>query len=142
MRPNSSTGTARSSPAEVDGAEEEKSLAVAAHGHLHYRLTPLPSGARFVHTHVMPMSDLSRGTYTGQFAFAYIEPKTNPGRYDQEIFLATHEWQPIFTTAEDEDADTGPPQPGKKDVTPTAGRSVTSVSPSMVSASAMASQCA
>ncbi len=74
-------------PAEVDGAEEEKSLAVAAHGHL--RLTPGPSGARFVHTHVMPMADLTRGTYTGQFAFVYIEPKSNPGRYDQEIFLAT-----------------------------------------------------
>ena len=44
-------------PAEVDGVEEEKSLAVAAHGHLRYRLTPGPSGARFVHTHVMPMAD-------------------------------------------------------------------------------------
>ena len=76
-------------PAEVDGVEEEKSLAVAAHGHLRYRLTPGPSGARFVHTHVMPMADLARGTYTGQFAFVYIEPKSNPGRYDQEIFLAT-----------------------------------------------------
>jgi hypothetical protein len=31
----------------------------------------------------------ARGTYTGQFAFVYIEPKSNPGRYDQEIFLAT-----------------------------------------------------
>ena len=62
-------------PADVDGAEEENSLAVPAHGHLRYRLTPQPSGARFVHTHVMPMSDLSRGTYTGQFAFVYIEPK-------------------------------------------------------------------
>lgn len=105
-------------PAGVDGAEEEKSLAVAAHGHLRYRLTPSPSGARFVHTHVMPMSDLARGTYTGQFAFVYIEPKSNPGRYDQEIFLASHEWEPFYTTAEEEEEETGPPPPKKKDETP------------------------
>ena len=108
-------------PAEVDGAEEEKSLAVAAHGHLRYRLTPSPSGARFVHTHVMPMSDLARGTYTGQFAFVYIEPKSNPGRYDQEIFLASHEWEPFYTTAEEEEEEPGPPPPPppqKKDETP------------------------
>jgi FtsP/CotA-like multicopper oxidase with cupredoxin domain len=49
------------------------------------------------------MSDLSRGTYTGQFGFVYIEPKNNPGRYDQEFFLATHEWEPFYTTAEMEE---------------------------------------
>ena len=63
-------------PAAVDGAAEEKSLVVPAHGQLRYRLTPQPSGARFVHTHVMSMSDLNRGTYTGQFGFVYIEPKS------------------------------------------------------------------
>jgi FtsP/CotA-like multicopper oxidase with cupredoxin domain len=100
-------------PAAVDGAAEEKSLQVPAHGHLRYQLTPQPSGARFVHTHVEPMSDLSRGTYTGQFAFVYIEPKTNPGRYDQEVFLATHEFEPFFTTEEEED-DTDPNTPAEK----------------------------
>jgi FtsP/CotA-like multicopper oxidase with cupredoxin domain len=95
-------------PADVDGAAEEQSLQVPARGHLRYRLTPGPSGARFVHTHVMPMADLSRGTYTGQFAFVYIEPRSNPGRYDQEIFLATHEWEPYFTTEEEEDEDEKP----------------------------------
>jgi FtsP/CotA-like multicopper oxidase with cupredoxin domain len=108
-------------PADVDGAEEEKSLVVAARGRLRYRLTPYPSGARFVHSHVMPMSDLSRGTYSGQFAFVYIEPKNNPGLYDQEIFLATHEWEPYFTTEEDEEDDAGPhekPMETKKDEKP------------------------
>jgi FtsP/CotA-like multicopper oxidase with cupredoxin domain len=90
-------------PTDVDGAPEEKSLVVPARGHLRYRLTPQPSGARFVHSHVMPMSDLNRGTYTGQFGFVYVEPKINPGQYDQEIFLATHEWEPFFTTEEEED---------------------------------------
>jgi FtsP/CotA-like multicopper oxidase with cupredoxin domain len=94
-------------PTEVDGASEEKSLSVPAHGHIRYRLTPQPSGARFVHTHVMPLSDLSRGTYTGQFGFVYIEPKSEPGRYDQELFLASHEWEPFFTTEEEEDEEGG-----------------------------------
>jgi len=88
-------------PADVDGAADEKSLVVPANGHLRYRLTPQPAGARWVHSHVMAMSDLSRGTYTGQFGFVYVEPKSEPGAYDQEIFLATHEWEPFYTSAED-----------------------------------------
>jgi FtsP/CotA-like multicopper oxidase with cupredoxin domain len=108
-------------PAAVDGAAEQKSLAVPAHGHIRYRMTPRPAGARFVHTHVMPMSDLSRGTYTGQFAFVYIEPKTNPGRYDQEVFLATHEWEPYFGAEEMEDEEDNqgtPPSSKPKDEKP------------------------
>jgi FtsP/CotA-like multicopper oxidase with cupredoxin domain len=101
-------------PADVDGAAEEKSLEVPAHGHLRYRLTPQPSGARFVHTHVMPMSDLSRGTYTGQFAFVYIEPKSNAGQYDQEVFLATHEWEPFYTTEEMEEEEPGEEKPAQE----------------------------
>ncbi|MBZ5621986.1 MAG: multicopper oxidase domain-containing protein [Acidobacteriia bacterium] len=90
-------------PANVDGAAEEKSLVVPAHGNLRYRLTPQPAGSRWVHSHVMSMSDVNRGTYTGQFGFVYIEPKNNPGQYDQELFLATHEWEPFYTTAEMEE---------------------------------------
>jgi FtsP/CotA-like multicopper oxidase with cupredoxin domain len=103
-------------PADVDGAPEEKSLAVPAHGHLRYRLTPQPAGARFVHSHVMSMSDMNRGTYTGQFGFVYIEPKNDPGGYDQEIFLATHEWEPFFTAAEEmEDEDVTPAEKARKE---------------------------
>ena len=90
-------------PADLDGAEEERSLALPAHGHLRYRLTPRPSGSRYVHTHTMSMGDLNRSTFTGQFAFAYIEPKSSPGRFDQEIFLATHEWSPFLTSMEEEE---------------------------------------
>jgi FtsP/CotA-like multicopper oxidase with cupredoxin domain len=92
-------------PASVDGAAEEKSLEVPAHGHIRYQLTPQPAGARFVHTHVMSMADVNRGTYTGQFAFVYIEPRNNPGRYDQEVFLATHEFEPFFGAEEMEEGD-------------------------------------
>jgi FtsP/CotA-like multicopper oxidase with cupredoxin domain len=92
-------------PASIDGAAEEKSLEVPAHGRIRYRMTPQPSGARFVHTHVMSMADLNRGTYTGRFAFVYIEPKTSPGLFDQEVFLATHEFEPFFGAEEMEEGD-------------------------------------
>ena len=57
------------------------------------------------------MADLARGTYTGQFGFVYVDPHMNPGRYDQEIFLATHEWEPFFSTEEMADPDEPTPQP-------------------------------
>src|SRR6266852_973318 len=90
-------------PPDVDGAAEEKSLFVSSHGHLRYRFAPGPSGARFLHTHVAAGSDLHQGTYTGQFCFVYIEPRENPGAYDQEVFLATHEWEPFLSTGEEEE---------------------------------------
>ena len=59
-----------------------------------------------MHSHAMAMTDLSRGVYSGQFAFVYVEPKRNPGRYDQEIFLSTHEWEPRLVTEQaDESAE-------------------------------------
>jgi FtsP/CotA-like multicopper oxidase with cupredoxin domain len=88
--------------AELDGSEEENSLPVPARGHIRYQITPNLAGSRYVHSHAMAMDDLSRGVYSGQFAFVYVEPKKNPGKYDQEIFLSTHEWQPFFTEGEDE----------------------------------------
>ena len=89
-------------PAELDGTEEERSLVVPAHGHLQYEMTPRQTGSRYVHSHAMAMDDLSRGPYSGQFAFVYVEPRHNPGRYDQEIFLSTHEWEPYFMEGDDD----------------------------------------
>ena len=97
----------QSLPADIDGADEENSLVVPPHGSIRYRLLPQPAGSRFVHSHSMAMSDLNRGTYSGQFAFVYIEPKSNPGAYNQEFFLATHEYEPFFTSAEEEDEEEG-----------------------------------
>ncbi len=101
-------------PASVDGAAEERSLEVPPHGHIRYQLTPQPAGARFVHSHVMSMADLNRGTYTGQFAFVYIEPKNNAGQYDQELFLATHEFEPFFGAEEMEEEDEKDPEIERK----------------------------
>jgi len=90
-------------PADVDGAAEENSIRVPPHETVRYQLTPGPTGTRFVHTHAEAKDDLDRGTYTGQFAMVYIEPKQEPGHYDQEFFLATHEWEPYFTAEEEEE---------------------------------------
>ncbi len=90
-------------PPELDGTEEEGSMVVPAGAHLQYEITPLHSGSRYVHSHAMSMTDLSRGVYSGQFAFVHVEPKRNPGRYDQEIFLSTHEWEPRLVADPDDD---------------------------------------
>lgn len=97
-------------PADLDGAAEEGSSEVPARGRLRYRLTPFPSGCRYVHTHAMAMSDLNRSTFTGQFGFVWVEPRNNPGRYDQEVFLATHEWSPYLTHSEEEEDSSPVPQ--------------------------------
>jgi FtsP/CotA-like multicopper oxidase with cupredoxin domain len=85
-------------PADVDGAEEEGTPPVPPHGRRRYQFTPRPAGVRWYHTHTMAMTDLHRGSYTGQFGFLVVESATNPGAYDQEVFLALRDWEPFFTT--------------------------------------------
>jgi FtsP/CotA-like multicopper oxidase with cupredoxin domain len=97
-------------PLTIDGTEEEGSLVVPANGDLRYWLTPSPSGARYVHSHAMSGMRLEGGTYSGQFGFVYVEPKQNEGRYDQEVFLATHEWGPELIWQQDSDDDDIPPR--------------------------------
>jgi FtsP/CotA-like multicopper oxidase with cupredoxin domain len=81
-------------PAKADGAEEEGSPFVPSHGHLRVKFTAKPAGTRWYHTHAMAMTDLTRGAYSGQFGFLIVEPKSEPGAYDQEIFLAGRHWDP------------------------------------------------
>jgi FtsP/CotA-like multicopper oxidase with cupredoxin domain len=115
-------------PSEVDGAQEEGTPFVPAAqdgkpGTRTYKFTPTPSGSRWYHSHAMAMSDLHKGTYTGQFGFVYIEPANNPGAYDQELFLALRDWEPFFTTQMvdmDENDDPNAPQPEKPSVLNTA----------------------
>jgi FtsP/CotA-like multicopper oxidase with cupredoxin domain len=98
-------------PSEVDGAGEEKSIVVQPRGQVRYQFTPRPAGIRWVHTHVMAGSDLYRGLYTGQFGMVYVEPKDEKGDFDQEVFLATHEFNPYYTGGEmEEEEDQGKPE--------------------------------
>ena len=101
-------------PTDVDGAEEEGTPFIPPHGSRRYTFTPTPSGSRWYHSHAMAMSDLHRGTYTGQFGQVYIEPASNPGAYDQELFLALRDWEPFFSNQMvdmDDDDDPNAPQP-------------------------------
>jgi FtsP/CotA-like multicopper oxidase with cupredoxin domain len=103
-------------PSEVDGAEEEGTPTVPPGGRHRYQFTPRPAGTRWYHSHAMAGADLHRGTYTGQYGFLMIDSGSDPGHYDQEIFLALRDWEPYFTDLpENEAAEGGPigPEPEK-----------------------------
>jgi FtsP/CotA-like multicopper oxidase with cupredoxin domain len=102
-------------PSEVDGAAEEGTPAVPAHGLRRYQFVAKPAGSRWYHSHTAAMMDLHRGSYTGQFGFFMIDSANDPGRYDQEVFLALHEWEPYLSTTDPDEmaADPGDPMPEK-----------------------------
>ncbi len=79
-------------PPAVDGATEEGTPAIAPHSSARYTFTPRPSGFRWYHTHTSAMNDLTLAQYGGQHGFLMIEPRENPAPYDQEFFLALHDW--------------------------------------------------
>ncbi len=79
-----------------DGAMEEGSPMIAAGAVQRYSFTPRPSGTRWYHTHNSAFENLTMGTYSGQFGFLLVEGKENPAKYDQEINLAIHHWEPSF----------------------------------------------
>jgi len=88
-------------PSAVDGAMEEGTPMVPAGGASHYSFVARPGGTRWYHTHAIAGRDLRRSLYSGQYGFFYIEPKTNPGLYDQEVFIAMHQWEPYFVSMQD-----------------------------------------
>jgi len=92
-------------PSEMDGAAEEGGPMIPPGGQFRYAFTPRPAGFRWYHTHAFAGHDLKRGTYTGQFGCFYIEPKSEPGTYDQEIFLTLHDWNPYLAGGGDSSMD-------------------------------------
>src|ERR1044071_9148967 len=86
---------------DVDGAAEEGTRYVPAHGKRRITFTPKPAGLRFYHTHNRAGADLSAGQYSGQVGPVYIEPKDNPGRYDREVFLVLKEFEPTLSRGGD-----------------------------------------
>jgi FtsP/CotA-like multicopper oxidase with cupredoxin domain len=88
-------------PSTVDGAMEEGTLMLPVGGSARYSFVAKPNGTRWYHTHAIAGKDLRRSLYSGQYGFFYIDPKENPGRYDQEIFIAMHHWEPHFVSMQD-----------------------------------------
>src|SRR6516165_12189711 len=58
-------------PADVDGAAEEGTPFIPAHGMRRIAFTPGPTGFRFYHTHLSAGSDLSLGLYNGQAGLVF-----------------------------------------------------------------------
>jgi hypothetical protein len=88
-------------PDGVDGAAEEGTPYIPAHGMRRVSFTPGPASLRFYHTHLRAGADLSAGQYSGQVGPVYIEPAYDPGAYDQEVFLVLKEFEPSFSRGGD-----------------------------------------
>jgi FtsP/CotA-like multicopper oxidase with cupredoxin domain len=88
-------------PAASDGAMEEGSPMVER-GHVQrYAFAAKPAGTRWYHSHDVAGTDLRRSLYAGLYGFLMIDPANDPGRYDQEIFLAAHHWEPKWVSMQD-----------------------------------------
>jgi len=92
-------------PVDVDGSAEEGTPFIPAHGHRRLAFMPGPAGVRWYHTHTFAGPDLRAGQYGGQVGPVYIEPRSNPGDYDQELFLVLKEFGPFLTRVRDEESD-------------------------------------
>lgn len=79
-------------PADVDGAPQQGSPMIAPGESLSYTFIPKPFGTRWYHPHSGSSGDFRQGTYSGMNGFVYIDPKSDPARYDREVFLAIHSW--------------------------------------------------
>jgi FtsP/CotA-like multicopper oxidase with cupredoxin domain len=88
-------------PVDVDGASEEGTPYIAAHGKRRITFTPRPAGFRFYHTHNRAGGNLAAGQYNGEVGPVYIESKNGPGNYDREIFLVLKEFEPTFSRGGD-----------------------------------------
>ena len=84
-------------PSEMDGSAEEGTPFIGPLSSQRYSFTPRPAGTRWYHTHVPAGRNLKRSTYTGQFGVLYVEPKSDPARYDTEVFLTLHGWEPYLS---------------------------------------------
>jgi len=88
-------------PVDVDGSMEEGSPMIPSGGRTRIEFTPRPSGLHWYHTHAMGKRGFKHGLYTGQFGMMIVDPASNPARYDQEQFLALHDWEPYYSASDD-----------------------------------------
>jgi FtsP/CotA-like multicopper oxidase with cupredoxin domain len=89
-------------PAVQDGATEEGSPIIPVNESRVYSFTPRPTGTRWYHSHAMAMTDLARGTYSGEFGFLIVEPAAgDDGHYDREVLLAARHWEGAWVSMQD-----------------------------------------
>jgi FtsP/CotA-like multicopper oxidase with cupredoxin domain len=92
-------------PPEVDGAHEEGTPMVQGHDRRRFSFTPDPAGTRWYHAHAMAGHNLTKGSYSGQFGMAIVAPRQDPARYDLEVPIVIHDWEPFFSSDMDMDVD-------------------------------------
>jgi FtsP/CotA-like multicopper oxidase with cupredoxin domain len=90
---------------DVDGASEEGTPFIPAHGQRRITFTPGPAGIRLYHTHNRAGANLAEGQYNGEVGAVYIEPREEPGAHDREVFLVLKEFEPKFSRGGDMDQD-------------------------------------
>ena len=112
---------------DVDGAAEEGTPYLPAHGMRRITFTPRPAGLRFYHTHNRAGADLHAGQYCGQVGVVYIEPKDDLGSHDREVFLVLKEFEGSFSQGGDMPQDFLSPATKVKELE-TAGESAMKVS--------------
>ena len=83
-------------PVEVDGATEEGTPYIPAHGMRREIFIPKPAGLRFYHSHLVAGADLSAGQYSGQVGPVYIEPAIPTTQNIREEFIVLKEFDPYF----------------------------------------------
>jgi FtsP/CotA-like multicopper oxidase with cupredoxin domain len=88
-------------PASADGAMEEGSPMVERDRTQRYSFVAKPAGTRWYHSHNVAGKDLARSLYSGMYGFLIVEPRTNSGRYDREVLLAAHHWEPRWVSMQD-----------------------------------------
>jgi FtsP/CotA-like multicopper oxidase with cupredoxin domain len=86
---------------DVDGAAEEGTPFIAAHGMRRLAFTPKPAGLRFYHTHNRAGADLDAGQYSGQVGAVYVAPNDELGNFDREVFLVLKEFGPMLSQGGD-----------------------------------------
>ena len=103
-------------PVSVDGAAEEGTPYIPAHGMRREVFIPGPSGLRFYHSHTVAGANLNAGQYSGQVGPVYIEPKNKRTGFDREEFLMLKEFEPFFMRGGDMASDflSGPVIPALK----------------------------
>src|SRR3990167_8171887 len=89
-------------PAAVDGAHEQGTPPVPARGQRRYIFLPGPSGTRWYHSHGMSEGGRLGGLYTGQQGIVLVQPRGDPGAYDREVLLITHDWDKLLEKTDGE----------------------------------------
>ena len=86
---------------DVDGSGEEGTPFIAAAWQQADILCPWPVGFPLLPHPRASRCESGGGQYSGLVGPVYIEPKSDPGRYDREVFLTMKEFQPTLSRGGD-----------------------------------------